>query len=505
MKKETNSNVDLNTIVPTQSNVGEVFASKTIQDDAVFGEIQEGDTNYRNVSLTHLTFSSDCANCNQVGWVGTTALLIKTQIGLGVLSMPKVFDTLGIIPGIILLVVIAGMTTWSNWMVGVFKINHPSVYGIDDVGQMLFGRVGFELFGAAYTLYWIFSGGSALLSISISFNALSDHATCTAVFVAVAAIIAIMFSSIQTLGRMSWLAWIGAACIIISVFIVTIAVGIQGHPPRIDGVIPESDYKLFGSPSFTEAMTAISTICLTYAGTPACFNIISEMRDPRYYNRALAICQTLVTVIYIVVGTVVYYYCGSHVASPALGSAGPVIKKVSYGFALPGLCVSAILLLHVSIHQMTLAGVTLFKILTASKLPAKHVFIRILRGSKHLTGQTMIHWVTWLGSTFTIVAIAYIVASSVPVFSDLVSLVGALLATPLCFQPMGCMWLYDNWAAGKQEKSLRWILMVVWCVLIILTGFFFTIGGTYSSVKSISDSYSQSGGSSAWSCANNDL
>lgn len=147
-----------------------------------------------------------------------------------------------------------------------------------------------------------------------------------------------------------------------SVFIVTIAVGIQGHPPRIDGVIPESDYKLFGSPSFTEAMTAISTICLTYAGTPACFNIISEMRDPRYYNRALAICQTLVTIIYIVVGTVVYYYCGSHVASPALGSAGPVIKKVSYGFALPGLCVSAILLLHVSIHQMTLAGVrTLFK------------------------------------------------------------------------------------------------------------------------------------------------
>lgn len=87
-----------------------------------------------------------------MGWVGTTALLIKTQIGLGVLSMPKVFDTLGIIPGIILLVVIAGMTTWSNWMVGVFKINHPSVYGIDDVGQMLFGRVGFEVFGAAYTL-----------------------------------------------------------------------------------------------------------------------------------------------------------------------------------------------------------------------------------------------------------------------------------------------------------------------------------------------------------------
>ncbi|CAG8104881.1 unnamed protein product [Penicillium olsonii] len=466
MKKKLKSNLESDRLEPMQSGIEEGFKDTTVQEDAVFGDIQAGDTNYRNV-----------------GWVGTTALLIKTQIGLGVLSMPKVFDTLGIIPGIILLIAIAGMTTWSNWMVGVFKKNHPSVYGIDDVGRMLFGKIGFELFGAAYTLYWIFSGGSALLSISISLNALSDHATCTAVFVAVAAIIALMFSSIQTLARISWLAWIGAACIVIAVFIITIAVGVQGHPPRIDGVVPVSNYRLLGDPTFTEAMTAISTICLTYAGTPACFNIISEMRDPRYYNRALWICQLAVTIIYIVVGTVVYYYCGSYVASPALGSAGPLLKKVSYGFALPGLCVSAILLLH---------------------LPAKHVFIRILRGTQHLTGQTVIHWVTWLGSTFTIVSIAYIVASSIPVFSDLVSLVGALLATPLCFQPMGCMWLYDNWTTGKQGKSIRWILMVAWSVLVICTGFLFTIGGTYSSIKSISDSYRQSGGSAAWSCANND-
>lgn len=89
--------------------------------------------------------------------------MIKTQIGLGVLSMPKVFDTLGIIPGIILLVVIAGMTTWSNWMVGVFKLKHPSVYGVDDVGKMLFGRIGFELFGFAYTLCKWFNQCNCLL------------------------------------------------------------------------------------------------------------------------------------------------------------------------------------------------------------------------------------------------------------------------------------------------------------------------------------------------------
>lgn len=38
--------------------------------------------------------------------------MMKTQIGLGVLSIPLVFDTLGMIPGIIVLLGIAIITTW---------------------------------------------------------------------------------------------------------------------------------------------------------------------------------------------------------------------------------------------------------------------------------------------------------------------------------------------------------------------------------------------------------
>lgn len=44
--------------------------------------------------------------------MGTSILMMKTQIGLGVLSIPLVFDTLGMIPGIIILLTIAIITTW---------------------------------------------------------------------------------------------------------------------------------------------------------------------------------------------------------------------------------------------------------------------------------------------------------------------------------------------------------------------------------------------------------
>ncbi len=136
-----------------------------------------------------------------------------------------------------------------------------------------------------------------------------------------------------------------------TVFTLTIAVGVETRPDSAP-VTPgpwKSDYKLFGNPKTAEALAAVSSIVFAYAGTPAFFNIAAEMRDPRLYTRALIVCQTVMTVVYIVIGIVVYYYCGSYVASPALGSAGKTMKKVCYGLALPGLIVSTTLFIHVSL------------------------------------------------------------------------------------------------------------------------------------------------------------
>lgn len=78
---------------------------------------------------------------------------MKTQIGLGVLSIPAALDVLGMIPGIIVLLFIAAATTWSDYMVGVFKVIHPEIYGIDDVGPMILrGRWGKDFFVVALCL-----------------------------------------------------------------------------------------------------------------------------------------------------------------------------------------------------------------------------------------------------------------------------------------------------------------------------------------------------------------
>lgn len=129
----------------------------------------------------------------------------------------------------------------------------------------------------------------------------------------------------------------------------TIGVGIQDRPDAApqDGSW-KSDWVLFNQPTFVQAINAISTFLMAYGGVPAYFAMVAEMRDPRIFNRSLFTCHGFITAMYIMAGCVVYYFCGSYVSSPALGSAGRLVKKVSYGLALPGLAANTFLCVHVS-------------------------------------------------------------------------------------------------------------------------------------------------------------
>ncbi|RAH56725.1 hypothetical protein BO85DRAFT_469414 [Aspergillus piperis CBS 112811] len=437
--------------------------------DDVFGEISEHGPNFRNV-----------------GFIGTVILMMKTQIGLGVLAIPSALDVLGMVPGIICLFIIYCITTWSGYIVGTFKINHRDVYSIDDAGALMFGSVGRWVLSAAFCLYYVFTSGSAILGLSIGLNAVSTHATCTAVFTAVAAIFGFCFCSIRTLGRITTIAWVGLPCILTAVIIVTVAVGIEDRPadaPKTDGPWV-SDWVAVGHPSFADGIAAVSNLLFSFTGIPGFFSIVSEMRDPHQYTKAVVISQTGVLAVYSIIGGVVYYYCGTYVSSPALGSAGGVVKIISYAFALPGLLVTLTIVAHI---------------------PAKFIFVNILRGSRHLTSNSPTHWITWLSCTFGIIVIAWIIASTIPIFDALVSLIGALIGPLICVQPMGAMWLYDNWRKGKDAARLskRWMFQVVWSVLVILIGSFMMVAGTYGSIEYIMASYAESGGSAAFSCADN--
>ncbi|KAK6908126.1 hypothetical protein I204_06100 [Kwoniella mangroviensis CBS 8886] len=439
----------------------------TVKTDDVFGTISEDGPNYRNV-----------------GWLGTTVLLIKSQIGVGVLSVPSTLAVLGIVPGIICLWVISGIICYSDYVVGQFKRRHPQVYGIDDVGHLLFkGRLGREVIAVMYWLFMTCVAASGLLGISIGLNAISSHGTCTAVFVAVATVVTFFLSCIQTLGKISWLGWVGLVSIMSALLTLTIAVGVEDRPATApqDGAW-DKGLVIWGQPTFTEAITAVSALVFAFTGTPAFFGIVSEMRDQRKYTQSMLLSQSFVTAVDTVVGVVVYYYCGQFVASPALGSAGGTLKKICYGLALPGLFVTAMMFTH---------------------LPAKFLFVRLLRGSKHLTNNSTKHYAVWYSCVIGCVLFSYIIASAIPVFDGIASLVGALFGTVLCIQLMAGMWLYDNWEKRTTNKTILYKFLLFWNIFMIALGSFLMVAGTYGAVIDIRDSYAAAEGAGAWSCRDN--
>lgn len=190
--------------------------------------------------------------------------------------------------------------------------------------------------------------------------------------------------------------------------------------------------------------------------------------------------MTWITSSYLALALTVYAYCGQWVASPALGSAGPTIKIIAYGIAIPGLIAGAMICVHVA---------------------GKSLFVRILRGTHHLTSNTKTHWAVWLSCTYGTGLLGWILSEAIPFFSSLVSLIGALGFAPLGICLPALMWfsMHPTYHRGSLREKAIWAGHVA----LFLLGVFTLVAGTYANVKNIVDQYKAGLVGSAFECADN--
>ncbi|GAA5842787.1 hypothetical protein JCM11251_001491 [Rhodosporidiobolus azoricus] len=428
--------------------------------------------------------TEDTVNYRSLNWPSAAVILTKSQIGIGVLSIPGSFHVLGLIPGILLLLLFAGVTTWADLYLGTFKQKYPQVYSLSDCGRLIGGPILAETLGVAYFLFMTFTAGSALLTLSTALNAISLHSTCTAVFVAVAAIAVLPIASLPKLNNIKWLGWIGIVSICSAILLATISIPAGGRPSLAPQTGPlDLDVRLWPDTTFADAMNSVVNLFWAFSGTAAFLPVASEMRNIRDYKKAVICCQAWVTLFYLVVGVVVYVYAGQYVANPALGTAGVLIKRISYGLSLPGLLFTGVYYTH---------------------LPGKWIFVKVLRNSYHLSHPTPTHWIVWMSCTVGCLLFSYIIASAIPVFNGLLGLIGALFSVLLALIIESVMWLWDNHDRIK-DKSRRTPLLwagVITQYVFIICGAFLIVGGTYGSILTIRDAYLESK-LSPWSCADN--
>lgn len=118
------------------------------------------------------------------------------------------------------------------------------------------------------------------------------------------------------------------------------------------------------------------------------------------------------------------------------------------------------------------------------------MFVRFLRGSHHLTNRTVKHWAVWLSCTSAVTLLAYIIASSIPGFGNLVILIGALFGTIISITVYPMMWLYDY--SNARERSWKWYLCWGLACFFIAVGILVMVGGSYAAVKGIMAGFSSS-------------
>lgn len=139
-------------------------------------------------------------------WWQASMVMVAENISLGILSLPAVLSTNGLVAGVIALIGIGFFCTYGGYVLWEFRMAHPEVANYTDIGQLLFGRIGREVFGAAFVIVGIFVMASHLLTWTIALNTLSNHGTCTIVFGVVGIVVFALLTVPRTLKKVSFLA-----------------------------------------------------------------------------------------------------------------------------------------------------------------------------------------------------------------------------------------------------------------------------------------------------------
>jgi hypothetical protein len=407
-------------------------------------------------------------NFRTVGWQRASIIFLKIIFATGVLSIPTAMVSLGAVGGAINVIAWGAFNTYAAIIQGDFRNTHRKCHSIADMAAEV-GGVGMkELCGALFIIAHVLCAGSGILGVSIALNTLSTHATCSVWFSFVATVVVIMAASVRTFHKIGWLTWVGFASVFVAVLIVVVAVTRLDRPAAAPAT-EDFDLGYYVVPSgvtFAAGIVASCSIYVSSAATSAFLPVISEMRNPKDYRKAVYVCMGFVTASYLSFSLVVYRWCGQWVASPSLGSAGPTVKKVAYGIGIIGLAVSGCLYLHIA---------------------AKYTFVRILRTSKHLQANTLVHWSTWLGCTIGLGIISFILASAIPIFNYLLALTGSLCFAPIGISLPGWLWIHDHrdWARGSTAQKLAFAFHV----LMIALGMFILVAGTYGVIQQIINAY----------------
>ncbi|KAF2869827.1 transmembrane amino acid transporter protein-domain-containing protein [Massariosphaeria phaeospora] len=426
-------------------------------------------------------------------WQKTAALLFSEYICLAIMSFPWSYSILGLVPGLILTVVIAGIVLYTSLILWEFCLRHPEVRDVCDLGQMIFWnhKAAFWFTAVMFILNNTFIMGLHCLVGAKYLNTMTNHSLCTIGFSAIVGLISFICSLPRTFSTLAKIATFSALTTFISVLLATIFAGIEDHPKGYDSATlgePLVHAIPVAGTTFVAGMNAFMNISYTFIGQITLPSFIAEMKEPKDFPKALWAVTIAEIIVFSLVGAVIYVYTGTnYMTAPAFGSLGnELYLKVSFSFMIPTIIFLGVLYASVS---------------------ARFVYFRLFTGTRHMGNHTLVGWAAWAGILALLWVFAFIIAEVIPFFSDLLSLMSALFDSFFGFIFWGVAYMRmrqaehgpNFWKVRGWKGYCGFGFNILLCVI----GVFFLGPGTYATVQSIIDGYKADNFGGAFTCATN--
>jgi amino acid permease len=416
----------------------------------------------------------------------TSFVLITNQVGIGILSLPATLDILGIVPGVIAIIGLGILSTYTAYEMLQFQQRHPHCLNIVDMCRVV-GHRPFEIAGAIVLLVNImFTCSSATVTMSVGLNTMSEHGACTVAFMAVSAIGCWILCLPRTFKFVARVGVPSTIAVLAAVLTVMISLGVA-DPANAPDVFNRK-ISVVGNPTFREGVGACLRICYSYAGNVGFPSVLAEMKDPaKDFVPSLVWLQGFSIPLYIVVAVTIYCLAGQYTTSPALGSAPSLPAKAAYGIMLVALLSTGMVFGHTAIKYM-------------------YVFVlRRMNAAHEATSNTIKSWGSWVVCATIFWVVVFIVAAAVPVFDSILSISSATLIAWTTFGISAILWFHLNW--HQLFKTWKKTSLTILNTLIIVQSLFMNSAGMYTAVTQLLDIFNDPNEEveGAFTCADNSL
>ncbi|OZJ02391.1 hypothetical protein BZG36_04880 [Bifiguratus adelaidae] len=438
--------------------------------------------------------------------------LITTDI-LGPTSAPWAFSQLGYAPGVLLyffLGVAAAYTGWQLWRMYLqLDSDEFPVKSYSDLAGRIFGKAGKHSVNVLQSIQLLFNVAVIVLGNGQGLSQIANAKVCFSVLVLIWALAGMIVGQIRSLQNFGWLANV-AIWMNLSVIFATMGIVSYSGPNLVAAAAAGSDITqpvmtmAFVPNTLALQIIGVMQAVYSYGGAMLFVEFMSEMRRPMDFWKGMVCAQAVIFSCYMLYGAFVYSKQGQFTINPA-------------NQGIPNTWYAA---------QTALNAINLVSALIAAglygnigiKIIYQTFVVQMFKGPQLLSKAGRFLWIFMVIAYW---ALAFVVASAIPQFSNISALVAAvcILQFTYTFPPLMMVGFtvkrdalltqgFDPKTAGSgQDVQVSWTrgLLRHWYIklfdfLFFLAAFATAILGIYSAVTGIIAGFQNSPAATSFGC-----